>query len=86
MNWPAFFSDLNPAEHVWDALRRRLVARLHPPRNTQQLKQILIEEWSLLPQERLNILVLSIKRRCEATITYPILRNICLLFLLEIQS
>ncbi|GFX60047.1 transposable element Tcb2 transposase [Trichonephila clavipes] len=44
MEWLAFFPDLNTIEHVWDALSRHLVARLHPSDNTQQLKQMLIEE------------------------------------------
>ncbi|GFV20878.1 transposable element Tcb2 transposase [Trichonephila clavipes] len=49
MDWPAYSPDLNPIEHVWDALGRRIAARLHHPENTQQLKQMLIEEWALLP-------------------------------------
>ncbi|GFX70657.1 transposable element Tcb2 transposase [Trichonephila clavipes] len=69
MDWPAFSPDLNPIEHVWDALGRRIAARLHYPENTQQLKQMLIEEWALLPQEILHQLVLSMPRQCEATIT-----------------
>ncbi|GFX05042.1 transposable element Tc1 transposase [Trichonephila clavipes] len=68
MDWPAYSPDLNPIEHVWDALGRRIAARLHHPENTQQLKQMLIEEWVLLPQEMLHELVLSMRRRCEATI------------------
>ncbi|GFX51676.1 transposable element Tcb2 transposase [Trichonephila clavipes] len=68
MDWPAYSPDLNPIEHVWDALERRIAARLHHPENTQQLKQMLIEEWVLLPQEMLHQLVLSVRRRCEATI------------------
>ncbi|KFM61350.1 Transposable element Tcb2 transposase, partial [Stegodyphus mimosarum] len=48
MDWPAYSPDLNLIEHVWDALGRRIAARLHPPENTQQLKQMLIEEWALL--------------------------------------
>ncbi|GFU06684.1 transposable element Tcb2 transposase [Trichonephila clavipes] len=68
MDWPAFSPDLNPIEHVWDALGRRIAARLHHPENTQQLKQMLIEEWVLLPQEMLHQLVVSMRRRCEATI------------------
>ncbi|GFW09170.1 integrase catalytic domain-containing protein [Trichonephila clavipes] len=71
-----YFSDLtkryvcylNPIKHVWDALGRSIAARLHHPENTQQLKQMLIEEWTLLPQEMLHKLVLSMRRRCEATI------------------
>ncbi|GFX96621.1 transposable element Tcb2 transposase [Trichonephila clavipes] len=68
MDWPAYSPDLNPIEHVWDALGRRIAARLHHLENTQQLKQMLIEEWTLLPQEMLHQLVLSMRRRCEATI------------------
>ncbi|GFU91192.1 transposable element Tcb2 transposase [Trichonephila clavipes] len=68
MDCPAHSPDLNPIEHVWDALGRRIAARLHHPENTQQLKQMLIEEWARLPQEMLHRLVLSMRRRCEATI------------------
>ncbi|GFX08906.1 transposable element Tc3 transposase [Trichonephila clavipes] len=67
MDSPAYSPDLNPIEHVWDALGRRIEARLYHPENTQQLKQMLIEEWVLLPQEMLHKLVLSMRRRCEAT-------------------
>ncbi|GFX22538.1 uncharacterized protein TNCV_2784741 [Trichonephila clavipes] len=59
MDWPAYSPDLNPTEHVWDALGKRIAARLHHPENTQQLKQILIEECALLPQEMLHQLVLN---------------------------
>ncbi|GFW49553.1 transposable element Tcb2 transposase [Trichonephila clavipes] len=68
MDWPAYSADLNPIEHVWDALGRRIAARLHHPEITQQLKQMLIEEWALLRQEMLHQLVLSMRRRCEVTI------------------
>ncbi|GFU64156.1 transposable element Tcb2 transposase [Trichonephila clavipes] len=42
MDWPAYSPDLNPIEHVWDALGRRIAARLQHPEDTQQLKQMLI--------------------------------------------
>ncbi|GFT90649.1 transposable element Tcb2 transposase [Trichonephila clavipes] len=67
MDWQAYSPDLNPIEHVRDALGRRNAARLHHPENTQ-LKQMLIEELALLPQEMLLQLVLSMSRRCEATV------------------
>ncbi|GFT57814.1 transposable element Tcb2 transposase [Trichonephila clavipes] len=38
MDWTAYSPDLNPIEHVWDALGRRIAASLHHPENTQQLK------------------------------------------------
>ncbi|GFW56860.1 transposable element Tc1 transposase [Trichonephila clavipes] len=62
MDWPAYSPDLIPIEHVWDALGRRIATRLYHPENTQQLKQMLIEEWVLLPQEMLHQLVLSMRR------------------------
>ncbi|GFX52951.1 transposable element Tcb2 transposase [Trichonephila clavipes] len=68
MDSPAFSPDLNPIEHVWDALGRRIAARLDHPGNTQQHQHMLIEEWALLPQEMLHQLVLSMRGRCEATI------------------
>ncbi|GFT30970.1 transposable element Tc1 transposase [Trichonephila clavipes] len=68
MDWPPFSPDLNPIKHAWDVLGRRLAARLHPLGNTQQLKQIMIEEWTLIPQELLANFVLSMEKRCEATI------------------
>ncbi|GFX17452.1 retrovirus-related Pol polyprotein from transposon TNT 1-94 [Trichonephila clavipes] len=54
-------------EHVWDALGRRLAARIRPPGNIQQLKYMPIEEWVLLPQELRSNLVLM-DRRSEAII------------------
>ncbi|GFV76395.1 transposable element Tcb2 transposase [Trichonephila clavipes] len=68
MDWPLYSPDLNPIKHVWDSLGRRIAARLHHPENIQQLKQMLIVERVLLPQERLHQLVLSMRRQCEATI------------------
>ncbi|GFX33403.1 transposable element Tcb2 transposase [Trichonephila clavipes] len=69
MDCPAYSPDLIHTEHVWDALGRRIAARFNHSENTQQLKQMLKEEWALLPQEMLHQLVLSMRRRCEATIT-----------------
>ncbi|GFX78488.1 transposable element Tc1 transposase [Trichonephila clavipes] len=45
MNWPRLSPDISSIEHVWDALGRLgLVARLHPPRDTQLLKQMIMEK------------------------------------------
>ncbi|GFW73330.1 transposable element Tcb2 transposase [Trichonephila clavipes] len=68
MDWPAYSPNLSPIERVWDALGRRIAARLHHLDNTQELKQMLIEEWALLPPEMLHQLVLCMRRRCGATI------------------
>ncbi|GFW98080.1 transposable element Tcb2 transposase [Trichonephila clavipes] len=58
MDWSTFSPDLKPTEHVRDALGRNLAERLHLLENNQQLNQMLIEEWALLPQELLDNLML----------------------------
>ncbi|GFW42484.1 transposable element Tcb2 transposase [Trichonephila clavipes] len=79
MDWKAYSPALSPIEHVWDALGKRIAARFHHPENTQQLKQMLIEKWVLLPQEMLHQLVLSMRRRWEATIaSCPLWRMVLL--------
>ncbi|UYV84124.1 K02A2.6-like [Cordylochernes scorpioides] len=49
MDWPARYPDLNPIEHVWDALGRRIGARHPSPRTLVELRTALLEEWGLLP-------------------------------------
>ncbi|GFX81645.1 transposable element Tcb2 transposase [Trichonephila clavipes] len=68
MVWPSYSPDLNFFEYVWDALGRRIAARLHHSENTEHFKLMLIEEGVLLLQEMLHQLVLSMRRRCEVTI------------------
>ncbi|GFV79585.1 transposable element Tc1 transposase [Trichonephila clavipes] len=50
MDWPKYSRDLNTIGHVWDALGETYCSTLTSFENTQQLKQMLIEEWALLPQ------------------------------------
>ena len=68
MEWPARSPDLNPIEHVWDALGRRIAARPNAPMTIQHLSNALIEEWNALPQGLITILVESIGSRCRACI------------------
>jgi hypothetical protein len=68
MEWPALSPDLNPIEHVWDQLDRRVHKRRNPPLTIQELTQALIEEWESIPQESLRRLVRSMPRRCEEVI------------------
>ncbi|UYV69821.1 Transposase, partial [Cordylochernes scorpioides] len=58
MNWPARSPDLNPIEHVWDNLGRRISSLQPPPRNTHELETALTQEWALIPQELINSLIL----------------------------
>jgi transposase len=62
---PAKSTDLNPIEHVWDLLDRRVVSRAIPPRNVRELAGALVEEWRKSSQQERANLVQS-KRRCTA--------------------
>ncbi|GBM60678.1 Transposable element Tcb2 transposase [Araneus ventricosus] len=69
MDWPARSPDLNPIEHVWDALGRAIATRNPPPRTIQEMKTALLNEWDQLPQEMINCLISSMKSRCKACIS-----------------
>ncbi|GFW71322.1 transposable element Tc1 transposase [Trichonephila clavipes] len=65
MDWPARSPDLNPIEHVWDFLGRRLAARTLPPVTIRKLRLALQDEWAAMPQQLIDTLILSKGRRCE---------------------
>lgn len=68
MQWAAYSPDLNPIEHLWDELGRRLSARRRQPESRQMLIQALQEEWNMIPQDRIRRLVQSTRRRCRACV------------------
>ncbi|GFV09293.1 transposable element Tcb1 transposase [Trichonephila clavipes] len=65
MDWLARSPDLNPIEHVWDFLGRRLAARTLPPVTIRELRLALQDEWASMPQQLIDTLILSLGRRCE---------------------
>ena len=65
--WPARSPDLNPIEHVWDILGRRMQHR--DCQNLNQLLAALREEWHQLPQEDLDHLIASMLRQVGVVIT-----------------
>ncbi|GFT49362.1 transposable element Tcb2 transposase [Trichonephila clavipes] len=65
MDWPARSPDLNPIEHVWHFLGRRLAARTLPPVTIRELRLALQDEWAAMPQQLIDTLILSMGRRCE---------------------
>lgn len=68
MEWPALSPDLNPIEHLWDQLDRRVRARPMAPATTQELTAALLQEWEDIPQDYIRVLILSMPRRCQAVI------------------
>ncbi|GFW21351.1 transposable element Tcb2 transposase [Trichonephila clavipes] len=65
MDWPARSPDLNPIEHVWDFLERRLAARTLPPVMIRELRLALQDECASMPQQLIDTLILSMSRLCE---------------------
>ena len=61
MIWPSRSPDLNPIEHVWDMLGRRV--RRHIPDTIQNLRAAVQEEWALIPQEDIAKLIQSMPDR-----------------------
>ncbi|GFY05393.1 transposable element Tcb1 transposase [Trichonephila clavipes] len=69
MDWPAYSPDLNPIEHVWDMLGRRIAARQPLPTCLPpELRRALLDEWYNIPQDQIDNLILSMPRRCKASI------------------
>lgn len=68
MEWPAVSPDANPIEHVWDMLGRRIRSRVPAPLTLNELRQALLEEWELIPQEDITHLILGMPRRMRAIV------------------
>ncbi|GFS91824.1 transposable element Tcb2 transposase [Trichonephila clavipes] len=45
MEWLACSPNINPIEHIWDAIGRRVAGRQPPPQTLQELERALLEEW-----------------------------------------
>lgn len=68
MNWPARSPDMNPIEHLWDELKRRVRARVPAPRSLHEVRIAIEEEWNAIPQDFIVRLVSSINTRLLAVI------------------
>lgn len=66
--WASRSPDLNPIEHLWDNLDRRVRRRQQQPQTLQQLRDALQEEWRRIPQREIRRLIHSMPSRCQAVI------------------
>ena len=60
--------DLNPLEHIWDFLGRRVRLRQPPVQNLVQLEAALHDEWQRLPRDRIRRFTSGMRRRVQAVI------------------
>jgi hypothetical protein len=66
IDFPPYSPDLNPIEHLWADLKRRVEKR--PANTMDELQDIVAEEWAATPAESLRTLVHSMPARCQAVI------------------
>jgi transposase len=68
LNWPACSPDLNPIEHLWDEIKRRLRKRRPPIVTLNQLRGALQDEWENIDEALIQTLIESMPRRIRAVI------------------
>jgi transposase len=66
--WPAFSPDLNPIEHLWNELDRRVRRRDNPSSSVPEREQALFQEWNNIPQMTVNNLINSMTRRVQSAL------------------
>jgi len=66
--WPAQSPDLNPIEHIWGHLKRRIANYDNPPAGILELWERVEEEWNKIGPEVCQNLIESMPRRVEAVL------------------
>ena len=66
MDWPSMFPDLNPIEHLWRILKRKVeVCKVS---NIRQPRDVVMEEWKSISVATCEALVNSMPRRVKAVL------------------
>src|SRR5882672_6692292 len=68
LNWPAQSPDLNPIEHLWSIVKRRLNEYESPPKGMNQLWERVEEIWNKISIETCQSLIESMPRRINAVL------------------
>ena len=68
MDWPARSPDLNPIEHLWDELKRRVRARVPAPTRLPELRIAIEEEWNDIPRDFIVRVLRSMNTKMLAVI------------------
>ena len=66
MDWPSMYPDLNPIEHFWEILKRKV--EVCEVSNICQLRDVVMEEWKSIPVATCEALVNSMPRRVKAVL------------------
>jgi len=68
LKWPAQSPDLNPIEHLWNELDRRVRNRQKQPSNKEELWEAIEEEWQKIGQDFCIKLISTMPARIKAVI------------------
>ncbi|KAI1004513.1 hypothetical protein K3495_g3698 [Podosphaera aphanis] len=68
LDWPAQSPDLNPMEHLWGELKRKLGGYDEYPKGVGELWERIKNEWSKIPLRSCQNLIESLPRRIEAAV------------------
>ena len=66
--WPAQSPDLNPIEHLWNYLKRKLNKYEIPPRDIHELWERVEKKWEAIPKGVVQDLIASMPRRCAVEV------------------
>jgi hypothetical protein len=68
MEWPAQHTDLNPIEHLWFHLKKKLGEYENPPKGITELRERVEMEWNNIPASVCQNLIESMHRRVAAVL------------------
>jgi transposase len=68
LDWPAQSPDLNPIEHLWEYVKRKLADYDAAPTSMYALWERLEKEWSAIPASVCKDLISSMPRRVKAVL------------------
>ena len=67
--WPSLSPDLNPIEHIWDVIGKRVRSRVPLNiRDIRDLERFVVEEWNGVAQLTLRNYIASMWSRCQAVV------------------
>ena len=66
MDWPSMSPNLNPTEHLWGILKRKV--EVSKVSNIRQLCDVIMEEWESIPVATCEVLVNSIPKKVKAVL------------------
>ena len=78
LRWPSFSPGMNPIEHLWDDVERRM--KKEQPKNEKELKEALSRVWKGIEKGTLKKLVDSVPNRLNEVLrmrAYPTRHYLC---------